>query len=169
MKHIALLTIGLLTPALAATAPPQGTRFGLGATVDSGSATLHVPIEVSPAIRVEPFFAWSESETTGPLASSSETRELGAGAFFRLDVRERLQAYVGGRLSYVEQESTGSDLDGFRIEPTVGAEFWITDRFSAALEAYLFRVELDGSSGGGPSESEASGSDTRFLVRMFPF
>ena len=171
MKRLTLLAAALLMPALTQAAPPpQDVKVGIGGSVRSDDAAIYLPIELSPAFRLEPFFAWSETETTtGGASFNSESRFLGAGGFFRMAVHERVQTYVGGRLAYVEMEAGAMDVDGFSVEPTVGAEFFVTNRFSVALEAFLYRQELDGTNGGAPTETESTGSDTRLLVRLFPF
>jgi opacity protein-like surface antigen len=177
MRKPALLALSMLVPALVQAAPPAqptstvvpGVRMGLGVAVHADDPAVYLPIDVSPTFRVEPYFAWSETDTTvGGASTSSETRTVGAGGFFRLGMHERLQAYFGARLGYMEAESPGSDLDGFSLEPTLGAEFAVTDRVSVALEAFFYRRDLDGAVGGAPAEQESSGSDTRLLVRFFP-
>jgi len=171
MKKLALFAAGLLMPALSQAAQPQGVKAGIGGSLRSDDALIYLPIEVGPVFRVEPFFGWSKMDlTVGGASTSSESRVLGAGGFFRLDLHERIQTYFGGRLAYVEVDNGGGDLDGFDIEPTVGAEFYVTERVSVALEAFLYYQNIDGSNGGGAAvEQENTGSDTRLLVRFFPF
>lgn len=178
MKHLALLAVIAAVPAIGTAAPPpsssqshavqsaQGVFMGIGGSLRSGDSAVYLPIEISPAFRIEPFFAWSETDLTP--GGALESRQLGAGGFFRFELHENLQTYAGGRLSFVEVESGGADLDGFRVEPTIGVEFWATPRFTLALEAFLYREDLDGSNGGVAVESESTGSDTRLLVRFFP-
>ena len=167
-----------LVPAISLAAPPSqsqpshtvqsrdGVFMGLGGSVRSDDAAIYLPIEISPVIRVEPFFAWSETDLSP--GGSTESRQVGAGGFYRFEAADHLQVYAGGRLSFVEMEFAGGDLDGFRAEPTVGVEFWATPRFTLALEAFLYREDLDGNNGGVAVESESTGSDTRLLVRFFP-
>jgi hypothetical protein len=179
MKKLTLVALLTLAPAVAVAAPPaqstqshtvqsrDGVFMGLGGSIRSDDTAIYLPIEISPAFRVEPFYQWSETDSTP--GSSTETRQLGAGGFFRFEVYDHLQTYAGGRLSFVEMEFGGGDLDGFSIEPTVGIEFWATQRFSLALEAFLYWQDLDGNNGAGAAvENEASGSSTRLLVRFFP-
>lgn len=178
MKKLALLALLALVPAVANAAPGNpytsqsaqqrdGVFMGLGGSLRSDDASIYLPIEISPMLRVEPFFQWSETDL--PSGVSAESRQLGAGGFFRFDLHDHLQTYAGGRLSFVDVESGGADLDGFALEPTVGVEFWATSRFSLALEAYLYWRDLDGSDGAGNAvESESTGSNTRILLRFFP-
>lgn len=183
MNKLARLTVLVLVLVLAPTAvlaapPPQpsqshtvqsrdGVFMGIGGSIRSDDTAIYLPIEISPALRVEPFFQWSETETTP--GGTTETRQLGAGGFFRFDVYDHLQTYAGGRLSFVDMEFAGTDVDGFRIEPTAGVEFWATPRFSLALEAFLYWQDLDGSNPAGAAvETESNGSSTRLLVRFFP-
>lgn len=173
MKKLTWVALLALVPAVAPAAPSSagysrdGVFMGLGGSLRSGDAAIYLPIEISPLLRIEPFFQWSETEITpGP---ATESRQLGAGAFFRFDVHDNLQTYAGGRLSFVDLETGGGDLDGFAVEPTVGVEFWATPRVTLALEAYLYWLDLDGSNGAGAAvENESTGSDTRILLRFFP-
>lgn len=168
MKELALVAAGMLLPAFSQAAE-QGTRIGVGASIRSDDAAIYLPIDVSPSFRVEPYFLWSEQETTtGGTTTNFETRMLGAGGFFRLGLRDHLETYLGGRLAYVEQESGFADVDGFSVEPTLGVEYFVTGRFSLALEAFLYRRELDGTSAGLATETETTGNGTRLLVRFFP-
>ena len=171
MKTLALLAAALLMPALSQAAQPQGVKVGIGGSVRSDDTSIYVPIDVSPVFRVEPFFGLSKTDlTVGGASTSSESRTLGAGGFLRLDLHERIQTYFGGRLAYVEVDAGGSNLDGFSVEPTAGAEFYVTERVSVALEAFLYYQNLDGSNGAGAAvEEENTGTDTRLLVRLFPF
>lgn len=180
MKKPLLLALLALVPAAAMGAPPSqstppshtvqsagGVFMGIGASIRDGDPSIYLPIEISPAFRVEPFFAWSEVDTGA--GGSTESRQAGAGGFFRFDLHEQLQTYAGGRLAFVEMEDPAQELDGFRIEPTVGVEFWATRRFTLALEAFLYLEDLDGSTAGGLAvERESTGTDTRLLVRFFP-
>lgn len=178
MKKLTLLALLALVPAVSPAAPAttaqshtvqsrDGVFMGLGGSLRSDDASIYLPIEISPLLRVEPFFQWSETEQTP--GGSTEYRQLGAGGFFRFEVHDNLQTYAGGRLSFVDMEFGGGDLDGFAIEPTVGVEFWATPRFTLALEAYLYWMDLDGSNGAGAAlENESTGTDTRILLRFFP-
>jgi hypothetical protein len=168
MKNIALLAAGLLVPGLSTAA-----QVGIGGSVRSDDSAIYIPINVTPGFRLEPFFNWLDTETTSSGTTFSlEGRTLGVGGFFQMNLHERVQTYLGGRLGYFEAEVSGGlgteDSEGFSIEPTLGAEFFVTDRFSVALEAFLYHRETDAdSSFAGSEESESTGTDTRLLVRFF--
>jgi hypothetical protein len=175
MKKLAFCAVAMLVPALS-----QAVEMGIGASARSDDATIYLPINLNPGLRVEPFFSFGESETSSPTSTVSiESRELGVGVFARFEAADRIQPYFGGRLSYVETETTlsftapivtssTSDLDGFRLEPALGVEFFVTPNVAVGLEAFLFIESLDGTNAGASYEDESNGTGTRLLLRIMP-
>jgi hypothetical protein len=173
MKKL-VFAVALLVPSLS-----HAAGLGLGASARSDEATVYLPIELNPVFRLEPFFSFGESESSiGATIIETEFRQLGVGGFARMERANRLQPYFGGRLSYVDSETTTdlgppfgavtSDEDGFRVEPAIGVEFFVIEQVAVGLEAFLYYQSLDGSTNGASSEDESMGNGTRLLLRILP-
>jgi hypothetical protein len=172
-KKLALLALCTLAPSVATAA-----SIGVGASARSDEATVYLPIDLNPSLRIEPFFSFEkEEDTQGPTTFEVEQRELGVGGFFRMKATDKLAPYLGGRLSYVDIElsyrSAGlsgvDEQDGFRIEPTFGLEFLAIPHVALGLELFLFYEDLDGrTANGAVRERESMGNGTRLLLRVMP-
>lgn len=146
-----------LTVALTATAASAAEKpfIGLGALVGNGTIVITVPINVTPAIRVEPFLGYLQQRTTddtdpvGVDKSWNSTLRLGAGAFLLKDVGEQVEMILGGRLTILRDASgfknkssgatvTGDDsFIGFGLSAVGGAEYYFSPRFALGVEAEL--------------------------------
>ena len=146
--------------------------FGVGVSVQSNDAWIYVPIDVTPAFRIEPSMrfvsAESESQTqsssfglpiTTSVKSDTDQYELAVGLFGKTALGESVRLYYGARAAYLDNETTQriatsfgtsedviedeSSLDGYRISPTLGFEYLINEHFSLGGEAEWFYQDLD--------------------------
>lgn len=164
----------LLSAALALLPAIASADVGLGASLRDSEATLYLPIESSAAVRIEPFFAWSDQDLSGPTDVSTETLTLGVGVFRKLEIRDRAQVYFGARLGFTRFEGTSSDpatpdldAEGFSIEPTLGIDYRIVDQISVAFEALLFYRQANEDLGGADYDRDTVGTSNRILLRAY--
>lgn len=154
--------------ALAALSPQVvAADFGLGVSVQSADAWIYVPIDITPRFRLEPSLRFidtdadstEESFIRGPISVHSEGRsyEVALGAFGILALGESVRTYYGARLAYLENESelrvllsdgtvlldNDANGDGYRISPTLGFEYLVSDRLSIGAEAEWFYEDVD--------------------------
>jgi len=163
MKHLLLAAL-LLLPAIA-----HGADVGLGASLRDSDATLFVPIERTPAVRIEPFFSWYKEDEDGPGSGSLESLTAGLGMFRKFEIRDRAQVYLGGRVGFSQfkfRTSAGPDQDseGYTLEPTLGIEYRLVDQVAIAFEALAF---YRNSSGQGGTDSDSFGTSNRILLRAY--
>ena len=174
--------------------------FGIGVSVQSDDAWIYAPIDVKPGLRIEPsirfFSGESESQTqsssfgaatTTTVSSEADTTEFALGLFAMTPIGESVRVYYGARAAYIDSESelrivtrftTFEDAleeeistDGYRISPTLGFEYLISDRFSIGGEAEWFYQDLDSSRSqtnlsAATAQSKSNGTDTRLIVRF---
>lgn len=168
--------------------------FGVGVSARSNDGILYAPIDISNSLRLEPSVRYGRTsrDEDGVYAVDQETRELeiGFGVFGLKQIGEAVRFYYGARLAYVANESDDfyfapstdsrrqTELDGYRIGPTVGFEYLFGQRFSVGGEASYSFVDLDGKTVqttttifGSTTRTEAdiaresSGSQTRLIFR----
>ena len=170
--------------------------FGIGISARSDDGWLHVPIDLSKKFRVEPGIRYVSNDfsytslNAGQYESKRESDqwELGVGLFGLQQVSEEARLYYGARLAYVDSKSTDttrgsasdvsvneSDLDGYRIGPTVGVEYVFGGHFSVGGEVSYTFVDLEGESRSRFNNSpfglpvgnsqESQGTDTRLIFR----
>jgi hypothetical protein len=166
-----------------ASANAMAADFGIGISARSDDGWLYVPIDVSKSFRIEPSVRYSSSDTSFTVnggyedSRDSNALELGVGLFGVKHIAEQAHLYYGGRLAYVDSESTtvqaGSfggvirgegSSDGYRIGPTLGFEYIFGGHFSVGGEASYTYLELEGESttrvGNGLSTSVSDSKQT---------
>ena len=146
--------------------------FGVGVSVQSNDAWIYAPIDVTPAIRIEPSVRYIDSESdsqtqstsfgfpvTSLVKSESDQLELAVGVFGKTFLGESVRLYYGARAAYIDGDTTQrvttrfetseqvselkSSLDGYRISPTLGFEYLINEHFSLGGEAEWFYQDVD--------------------------
>jgi hypothetical protein len=182
--------------ALAALSPQVGAaEFGVGVSAQSDDALIYVPIDVTPRFRLEPSLRFEEihedSLIQNPFSDPDSVRfevrsyEIALGAFGVLALGESVRTYYGARLAYVASDSEARllisdgavleedvDSDGYRISPTLGFEYLVTDRFSIGGEAEWFYEDLDFDYPRSfvvrarPLAVESTGTNTRLILRF---
>jgi hypothetical protein len=174
--------------------------FGVGVSVQSNDAWIYAPIDVTPGFRIEPSirFVDSESESqtqsssfglpiTASVKSESDQRELAVGLFGKASLGESVRLYYGARAAYIDNETKlriatsflgtiedvveeESSLDGYRISPTLGFEYLITEHFSLGGEAEWFYQDLDSDISqtdvAATAKLKSNGTATRLIVRF---
>ncbi|WP_153067184.1 hypothetical protein [Steroidobacter cummioxidans] len=166
--------------------------FGVGISVRSDDGWLYVPVNVAKSLRIEPSVRYSSAETTLTQSGTDNRQkndilELGVGVFGLKQVTEAAHIYYGGRLSYVDMTSSGTDVtslgtvirsqsdqDGYRIGPTLGFEYLFGGQFSVGGEASYTFLELEGkarsrvgnlSSSTADFDQSSQGTQTRLIFR----
>jgi hypothetical protein len=158
--------------------------IGIGASFKSNEAGIYVPITITPRILIEPYFRYRDSEDELALAgvaesgvdSSFSSVSVGAGVFGISKLGDAVDFYYGARAAYLREESTSaaliispiflpsvpaptqeSDFDGYSIAPTLGFQYYLTDRLSLGAEVRWEFSDVSGtimSTGSSGSESE---------------
>ena len=149
---------------------PAFAEVGIGVSFKSNDASLYIPWQITPAIRLEGELRQvsQETEQRGVTTIASTTQntvytsdndatEIGTGLFWTNSLQNNITLLLGLRLNYVESESSNyqtvsstisvsskSDLDGFEWAPTLGLEYSITDKIKVAAEVNYFKQDLDG-------------------------
>ncbi|MCU7843508.1 MAG: porin family protein [Candidatus Thiodiazotropha sp. (ex Monitilora ramsayi)] len=152
---------------------------GLGVSAKSNDAWVYLPINMSDNFRIEPALRYYKDEQTDDIASRETTLfEISVGLFRKSKLTQNTGIYYGGRLGYIQEETSLSstysnmdfDTDGFSIAPTIGFEYFFTDNFSVGAEAEWFYRDLDGSEWNGGTQSnfdkETTGTSTRLILRF---
>lgn len=141
--------------ALVFTAPlAAAVDVGLGVSLNnngggSGGYGVSMPLRFGN-FTVEPelsFYDYKE-DTTYPLSPASnysyESQEytLETGVYWRQQVIPAVEMYVGGRVGYVNYESSSTpgssyETSGFYLGPTLGAEYFFNKHFSLGLDVSL--------------------------------
>ena len=149
---------------------------GVGISIESDDSTIYIPIDIGDSIRIEPGVRYSETEIGSQL--KADVLDLSVGVFKLLPIRESIRLYFGGRLAYVQAEveqdysddvfDGKSEEDGYRISPTLGFEYQVTERFSVGGEAEWFYLDMDRDDGLDVSgvEQKEQGTETRVLFRF---
>jgi hypothetical protein len=159
---------------------PAVADVGVGAVVGNEEAIL-IPIRLSSVI-IEPYLGYREADV-GP--TSTEGQTVGVGVFGSSMRGDNVSIYYGARLADINDESSStlvdpitglpiaqsrSDIDGYRIAPTVGFQYTIS-RVAIGAEIGWAYEEVDQSvSFGGPSTertTEAEGTFANVVFRFF--
>lgn len=178
MKRI-LLALSLIALPMAAIAD-----FGIGASFKSSEAGIYLPITITPRVFVEPYFRYSDRDTDSTIAGSAEsgsdssftTLSVGAGLFGVSQLGDAVDFYYGARAAYLRQESSTTalilspapilpfsvptqefDADGFSIAPTLGFQYYLTDRLSLGAEVRWEFTDVSGTI----ISTNSSGTETR--------
>ena len=174
MKN-AILIAGLAT-VMCVQAQAAEIDAGVGISIESDDSTIYIPIDIGDSIRIEPGVRYSETEIGSQL--KADVLDLSVGVFKLLPIRESIRLYFGGRLAYVQAEieqdysddvfDAKSEEDGYRISPTLGFEYQVTERFSVGGEAEWFYLDMDRDDGLDVSgvEQKEQGTETRVLFRF---
>ena len=164
MKAQALLLTCLLLPAMA------HAEVGIGGSIRSGESDIYLPIDLG-SLRIEPFIGWTRYHSENGFGGyTSEYRDFGVGVFGHGTLSDNIQLIGGARAVYVRYAGFG-DQTGYRIEPTLGAEYFLTPRFSVALENFYSYQKLKGDVQISPgvsqsSETETQGTASRIIARL---
>lgn len=169
--------------------------FGLGVSAKSDDGIVYAPIDISKSFRIEPSVRYASSESRTEDDDSvqklkSEDLEVGIGVFGLKQVTDAAQIYFGARLAYVDSEElydyftphyhiiSDTDLDGYRIGPTVGFEYSFGQHFSVGGEASYSFLDLEGKEARRESgfgvldlkcvdvEQKSHGTQTRLIFRF---
>jgi hypothetical protein len=158
----------------------QAADYGIGVSVQSDDSIIYAPIDFNDKFRLEPTLRYSKNELNGGDVEL-ENLEVGIGLFGLSAVNKSIRLYYGGRLSYIDQETTqrittfdpilqvtdsvltvSTDADGYRISPTIGFEFMFNERLSIGGEAEYFFQDVEGDD----FDTQNSGTDTRLILRF---
>ncbi len=174
MKNAILLAT--LATVMSVQAQAAEVDAGVGISIESDDSTIYIPIDIGDSVRIEPGVRYSETEIGSQL--KADVLDLSVGVFKLLPIRESIRLYFGGRLAYVQAEleenhpeinfQSKSEDDGYRISPTLGFEYQVTERFSVGGEAEWFYLDMerdDDSNVPGVDQKE-QGTETRILFRF---
>jgi opacity protein-like surface antigen len=169
----AILIAGLAT-VMCVQAHAAEVNAGVGISIESDDSTIYIPIDIGDSIRIEPGVRYSETEIGNQL--KAEFLDLSVGLFKLMPIRESIRLYFGGRLAYVTAEidqsfpgaQSHTEDDGYRISPTLGFEYHVTERFSVGGEAEWFYLDMDeeNSLGLADGAQRDQGTETRILFRF---
>lgn len=141
--------------------------FGMGISARSNDGILYVPIDISKSFRIEPNVRYASTEVSFSQDTGQDTRdtqetetlEIGVGVFGMKQITDAAHIYFGGRVSYVDAQSTStdagsfgldlrteSDQDGYIIAPTVGFEYLFAQHFSVGGEFSYQFLDIEGES-----------------------
>lgn len=175
----ALIALSLMVLPMAAIAD-----IGIGASFKSNEAGIYLPITITPRVFVEPYFRYNYRDTESTLSGGAESNSdssftslsVGAGIFGVSKLGDAVDFYYGARAAYLRQESSSTfllinsvpnpsfalptqefDADGFSIAPTIGFQYFLTDRLSLGAEARWEFSELSGTS----TNTGTAGTETR--------
>jgi opacity protein-like surface antigen len=171
MKN-AILIAGLAT-IISVQAQAAEVDVGVGISIESDDSTIYIPIDIGDSIRIEPGVRYSETEIGNQL--KAESLDLSVGLFKLMPIRESIRLYFGGRLAYVTAEidqsfagqQSHTEDDGYRISPTLGFEYQVTERFSVGGEAEWFYLDMDEENSLGLDGAQRDqGTETRILFRF---
>lgn len=152
MKRVLITAVSL---AAFASEIASAADFGIGLSVKSSDTTIYVPIEISPAFRVEPSVSYSETkQASGNTTTKSTNTNVGAGLFGKSQVADSIELYYGGRIAYVESKAESSTAlpfpasvsvksDGYRIAPTLGFQYFFNEHISLGGEVAWAHTDLD--------------------------
>ena len=150
-------------------AVPAAADVGIGASLSSDSRIAYLPLNLWSRFRLEPYLRAQKLESRAsspdtqnpPGDFSSDAQTLGVGIFGQSSPRDRVSIYYGARLAYERRESDVISLvlgpaspfiepptqrrksDGYTIVPTLGLEYFFTDRLSIGAEVGWEYTELD--------------------------
>jgi hypothetical protein len=158
-------------PPASATTPG---RVGLGLAFGSDrDVSFLVPIQVSPALRIEPALGASNPTFNSPGGPvEAHAFKAGLGVAWTAPVAGQVRASLGGRLevAYVGYSGSGSQAWSVRGAAVAGAEWFVVPRVSLGLEAQAGYAYSNGAEVG-LGVVPGTGFDTAGLVvaRIFPW
>ncbi len=146
MKKLAVALAFLATtlPASAQERPSIGIGIGVVPIEIAGTGPtfeVYLPINVAPAMRVEPSLGVFTNDQR-QVGNDSSNVTLGVGVFYVTPVAEPTDMYVGGRLklNFVTADTaTGADSTDvdWALAAAVGGEHFLSPRFSLGAEGQL--------------------------------
>jgi hypothetical protein len=168
---VALAALALAAPAFAQQQPPPASehrsQLGIGVSITpsavvSPTIEVYLPIQVGPALRIEPSLGIATvNQPTGGTDTSDIT--LGVGVFLQQRVAQPVDLYVGGRLklNFASVDTGATDDSGtdFIIAAAIGGEYYLVPKFSIGLEGQL----------GFFSNSDVSGDNSGFFTTGLGF
>jgi hypothetical protein len=161
--------------ALAMTAGAMAADVGLGMGVGQNSGTVYVPIEVSSAVRVEPYVSAYKYDSKNLYSKGDSTYfGLGAGVFGVQSTGEGIRVFGGARLGYVHRKSNRTDessgyserTKGVELAPTVGFEYDLHKNFSIGGEAGLAYSRLSGTAKDDLEKRDINETSTRTFTTV---
>ena len=139
-----IISFALLALPLASTA-----EIGIGASFDADDSRIYLPYEFSETIRIEPSLRYYKYENDSNI--DSDNLEVAVGVFNKRQVAPNMNFLLGLRVGYIDYERSYNgnysndslDGDGYLIAPTLGFEYFISDKFSIGAEVALRYEELE--------------------------
>jgi len=181
MKIYSLL-IGVLVTLSASPSVADKTSFGIGAAVNDG-VNIYFPIKTEHLL-IEPTLAYikTKNETTDPFSFNSEDESIkvGVGIFKNDSVLKDIDIYYGARIGYIKSEHQISPAiagtpfinksNGYFIAPTIGAAYYLIDKFSIGLDVSINYANshgdvTNGSSGTSDTSSTTTQTAAEIIVR----
>ncbi len=136
-KIIWVLTITfLLLPVMATYG--EGTNFGISGYIPTGTLwILNMDLPSSPNLSIEALLGFSTGSSSYSGYSYDMTSfSIGGGIKYTFKEWSKIKLYGGGRMALTIDSNGDTDL-GFRLQPMLGPEYFITDHFSTSLEFSL--------------------------------
>jgi hypothetical protein len=155
MKNVVRLTLALCALALTSPASAAEQRHTLGFGVSYvpfaapsailPTAELYLPIQVAPAVRLEPSLGIFTNDEPTP---GTDTRDItiGLGAFWVKPLAPPFDMYVGGRLKLNFAKRTDTNAAGASVSDSdtdlylmaaLGGEYYVVPQLSVGLEGEL--------------------------------
>jgi len=151
--------------------PAGAADVGLGVSFESNDSTIYVPIDVGTTWRIEPFVNYAKTKLED--GAKNEQLRIGAGVFALQPLAQSLRLYFGGRLAYLDSQTTlyttpfqgtfSREGDGFSVAPTLGFEYSFNDHVSLGAEAAWVYQDIDFDRG---DDRTDSGTDTKLILRL---
>jgi hypothetical protein len=180
----AAVALAVAAPAAAQQRASDG-RFGLGVGLTDGplftGTEIFVPINVTPNLRVEPFFGIDSEDTD--INGEFSQRLFGVGVFWVNPLAAQAQLYAGGRLAFVftDAKDPGPTPDEFErrdsfIGAALGGEYLPHPRIALGAEGTFGRIgvgDQEVRQFGGPTVETDGGSrwvtQGTLFVRVYLF
>jgi hypothetical protein len=181
-KFLLLVAILSIIPVSA-----QARNFGFGLSANSDDASIYFPIELQEKFKVEPYFRWFKStDKSNDFEGELKQYEFGFGIFYNFNIKESYAVYSGSRFAYINRETNSdfiafdgqllnqsNELDGFKISPTLGFEYFFTNNISLAGEVEWFYQKFDQKDNDPfegvtrKTDTSQNGTDSRVLLRFY--
>lgn len=155
MKYTKLLSAVFLASLAIDPAGADEPSYGIGAEVND-NFRVYVPITVDQYVIEPSLLIYSDHEKSTDNASIEnddfDAVEINIGFYKKDSVTDGAYIYYGAKIGYKKQEqksefgaSVGkTKVDGYLIAPTIGAEYYFTNRFSLGLEISFQYENTDG-------------------------
>jgi hypothetical protein len=166
MKYLVLAFVGCFV-SFCAVAQDRS----IGVSIQGGS-TLFMSFDIGESLRIEPSIFYSNSKSTGEVASENESVELLLGVFERVSYSAKVTSFYGARLGYAANKviyKTNSYLygrtgaygigdvsdrqhlirdehryEGYKIAPTLGVEYHFIENLSLVGEVSINYKNVNG-------------------------